>query len=51
MCKGVKETIGIFGENSDEIIDNLKSIYQNLKRENEIHANLNQIMIELVNLH
>ena len=47
----LKETIGIFGENSDEIIDNLKTIYNNLKKENEVHSKINKNTIYLHILH
>jgi hypothetical protein len=49
----LKETIGIFGfgDNSDEIIENLKNIYKNLKNENEIHSKINENTIYLHILH
>tara|TARA_B100001093_G_scaffold507290_1_gene567596 strand:- start:2619 stop:3383 length:765 start_codon:yes stop_codon:yes gene_type:complete len=47
----LKETIGIFGENSDEIIDNLKIIYINLKKENEVYSKINKNTIYLHILH
>tara|TARA_B110001452_G_scaffold267348_1_gene276885 strand:+ start:5577 stop:6338 length:762 start_codon:yes stop_codon:yes gene_type:complete len=47
----LKETIGIFGDNSEEIINNLREIYTNLKTENEIQANINKNTIYLHILH
>ena len=47
----LKETIGIFGDNSDEIILNLREIYKNLKIENEIHSTINKNTIYLHILH
>lgn len=43
----LKETIGVFGDNSDEIINNLTTVYNNLKSQNEIHANINKNTIYL----
>jgi hypothetical protein len=45
--KMLKETIGLFGNNSNEIIENLREVYNGLKRENEIQANLNRNSIYL----
>lgn len=45
--KMLKETIGLFGNNSDEILNNLRSIYNNLKKENEVHSKLNKNTIYL----
>ena len=47
----LKETIGIFGDNSDQIINNLRDIYDKLKAENEIHSTLNKNTIYLHILH
>lgn len=47
----LKELIGIFGDNSDEIVNNLKQIYNDLKNENEIHASINKNSIYLHILH
>ena len=46
-----KNTVGIFGKNSTEIIDNLREIYQNLKKENQVQVNINQNAIYLHILH
>ena len=43
----LKETIGVFGDNSDEIINNLTNVYNNLKSQNEIHANINKNTVYL----
>ena len=45
--KMLKETIGLFGNDSNEIIKNLREVYNGLKRENEIQANLNRSSIYL----
>ena len=45
--KMLKETIGLFGNDSNEIIENLREVYNGLKRENEIQANLNRNAIYL----
>jgi uncharacterized phage infection (PIP) family protein YhgE len=45
--KMLKETIGLFGNDSNEIIENLREVYNGLKRENEIQANLNRNSIYL----
>jgi hypothetical protein len=47
----LKETIGIFGENSDKIIENLREVYNNLKSENEIQSSINQNSVYLHILH
>ena len=46
-----KNTVGIFGENSTEILDNLREIYENLKKENEVQVNINKNAIYLHILH
>ena len=46
-----KNTIGVFGENADEIINKLKEVYQDLKKENEVQANINKNTIYLHILH
>ena len=46
-----KNTVGIFGENSTEMINNLREIYQNLKKENEVQVNINKNAIYLHILH
>ena len=43
----LKNTIGILDDNSDEVIENLREIYNSLKKENEIHAKLNKNSIFL----
>ena len=43
----LKNTIGILDDNSDEVIENLREIYNSLKKENEIHAKLNKNSIYL----
>ncbi len=49
--KMLKETIGIFGENSDQIIEKLREIYNNLKTENEIQSSINKNSVYLHILH
>lgn len=46
-----KNTIGIFGDNAEEIINKLKEVYQDLKKENEIQININKNTIYLHILH
>jgi hypothetical protein len=46
-----KNTVGIFGENSAEMITNLREIYQNLKKENAVQVNINKNAIYLHILH
>lgn len=46
-----EKTLGIFGNNAEEIINNLREIYQNLKNENEVQAKLNKNTIYLHILH
>ena len=43
----LKNTIGIFGNNSKEIIDNLQIIYNKLQEENKIQSKLNKNSIYL----
>ena len=47
----LENTIGIFGKDAEEIIKNLREIYQNLKKENEVQAKLNKNYIYLHILH
>ena len=49
--KMLENTIGIFGKDAEEIINNLRIIYQNLKKENEVQAKLNKNSIYLHILH
>tara|TARA_B110000027_G_C16112471_1_gene298426 strand:- start:1285 stop:2049 length:765 start_codon:yes stop_codon:yes gene_type:complete len=49
--KMLENTIGIFGKDAEEIINNLREIYQNLKKENEVQAKLNRNSIYLHILH
>ena len=49
--KMLENTIGIFGKDAEEIINNLRDIYQNLKKENEVQAKLNRNSIYLHILH
>ncbi len=46
-----KKTIGIFGENADDIINKLKEVYQDLKTENKVQVNINKNTIYLHILH
>jgi hypothetical protein len=46
-----KNTIGIFGDNVEEIINKLKEVYQDLKKENEIQSSINKNTIYLHILH
>lgn len=46
-----KKTIGVFGENADEIINKLKEIYQDLKKENKVQIDINKNTIYLHILH
>ena len=43
----LKETIGIFGENSDEIIEKLREVYNNLKYENKLQSSINENSVYL----
>ena len=45
--KMLRESIGLFGINSEEVLDKFREIYQGLKKENEIHSKLNKNMIFL----
>ena len=49
--KMLENTIGIFGKDAEEIMNNLREIYQNLKKENEVQAKLNRNSIYLHILH
>lgn len=49
--KMLENTIGIFGKDAEEIMNNLREIYQNLKKENEVQAKLNKNSIYLHILH
>jgi len=46
-----KTTIGVFGDNADEIINKLKEVYQDLKQENKVQVNINKNSIYLHILH
>ena len=46
-----KNTVGIFGDNVEEIIKKLKEVYHDLKKENEIQININKNTIYLHILH
>ena len=43
----LKESIGLFDVNSEEVLDKFREIYKGLKKENEIHQKLNKNMIFL----
>ena len=43
----LKESIGLFDVNSEEVLDKFREIYNGLKKENEIHQKLNKNMIFL----
>ena len=43
----LKESIGLFDVNSDEVLNKFREIYKGLKKENEIHKKLNKNMIFL----
>lgn len=43
----LKDTIGLFDKNSEDVMQNLREIYSSLKKENEIHAKLNKNMIHI----
>ena len=47
----LKKSIGLFGENSDVILEKLKEVYENLKIENEKQESLNKNTIYLHILH
>ena len=49
--KMLENTIGIFGKDAEEIMNNLREIYINLKKENEVQAKLNRNSIYLHILH
>lgn len=45
--KMLKDTIGLFDQNSEDVLKNLREIYLSLKKENETHAKLNKNMIHI----
>lgn len=50
--KILKETIGIVGENSDALMNNLKELHSKLQSENEMHSRLlkTQTHLQLINI-
>ena len=45
--KMLKESIGLFDVNSEEVLEKFREIYTGLKKENELHTKLNKNMIFL----